>query len=168
MYKQLEITHFFSSPIDEVYKAFSSSESLEKWWGPEGFEMECKKFEFHPSGIFHFVLKSDAIDMWAKWVFQEIREPHKLSVINSFSNEAGETVSAPEIPFGEDWPLEMVLDLEFFEEEGKTRIDLVSFPHNASDASKKIFSDSISQMEEGFNGTLEQLEAYLNKKSISQ
>ncbi|MBB6325666.1 uncharacterized protein YndB with AHSA1/START domain [Algoriphagus iocasae] len=163
MYKQLQITRYFPQSIDTVFEAFSSAESLQKWWGPAGFEMETKKFEFHPEGIFHFVLRSDAFDMWAKWVFQNIRGPHKLSMINCFSNESGETVKAPEIPFGSDWPLEMILDLEFFEEEGKTRIDLVSFPHNASDASKAVFSESISQMEEGFKGTFDQLEVYLSK-----
>ncbi|WP_296701362.1 SRPBCC domain-containing protein [Algoriphagus sp.] len=163
MFKQLHITRYFPQPIEIVYNAFTTSESLQKWWGPEGFELETRKFEFHPEGVFHFVLKSDAFDMWAKWVFNNIREPHKLSVINSFSNELGETIKAPVIPFGEDWPIEMVLDLEFYEEDGKTRIDMVSFPHNASDASKKLFSDSISQMEEGFKGTFDQLEAYLMK-----
>ncbi|MBN3581796.1 SRPBCC domain-containing protein [Algoriphagus aestuarii] len=163
MYKQLLITRNFSHPIDTVFEAFTSAESLQKWWGPEGFVMETKRFEFHPEGIFHFVLRSDAFEMWAKWIFQNIRGPHKLSMINSFSNESGETVNAPEIPFGSDWPLEMILDLEFFEEEGITRIDLVSFPHNASDASKAVFSESIPQMEEGFKGTFDQLEDYLNK-----
>lgn len=163
MYNQLQITRYFPHSIETVYQAFTTSESLQKWWGPEGFEMEARKFEFHPEGVFHFVLKSDAFDMWAKWVFQNIREPHKLSVINCFSNEAGETVKAPEIPFGPDWPIEMVLDLEFYEEDGKTRIDLVSFPHNASDVSKEVFSESISQMEEGFKGTFDQLEEYLMK-----
>ena len=163
MYKQLQITRYFQSPIETVYKAFTTSESLEKWWGPAGFSMETKKFEFHPDGIFHFVLKNDAFEMWAKWVFINIREPHKIQVINCFSNEPGETVKAPEIPFGPDWPLEMILDLEFYEEDGKTRIDMVSFPHNASDESKAVFSNSISQMEEGFSATFDQLEKYLEE-----
>ncbi len=163
MYRQLQITRYFPQSIETVYQAFTTSDSLQNWWGPDGFELEAKKFEFHPEGIFHFVLKSDAFEMWAKWVFQNIREPHKLSMINCFSNEVGDTVKAPEIPFGADWPLEMILDLEFYEVDGKTRIDLVSYPHNASESSKKIFSDSISQMEEGFNGTFDQLEEYLKK-----
>lgn len=161
MYKQLTLSRTFPHSIKKVYETFTSSDNLMKWWGPSGFEMEVKKFEFHPEGVFHFVLKSDAFDMWAKWTFLNIKEPFKLQVINCFSNEAGETVKAPEIPFGPDWPLEMIMDLEFFEQAGKTRIDLVSFPHNSTDAGNKIFSESISQMEEGFNGTFDQLENYL-------
>lgn len=163
MNKQLTLTRYFPHPIAKVYETFTSSESLAKWWGPEGFDLEVQKFEFHPEGIFHFVLRSDAFDMWAKWIFQNITEPHKLQVINSFSNETGDTVKAPEIPFGPDWPLEMIMDMEFYEEDGQTRIDFVSFPHNSTEEGQKVFSESISLMEEGFNGTFDQLEVYLNK-----
>ena len=164
MSPQLEITRYFTQSKEDVYKAFTSSESLQQWWGPLGFEMEIKTFEFYPEGTVHFVLRGkDGTEMWAKWVLKEIKESSKLQFINSFSNEAGETVKAPEIPFGADWPLQMILDLEFYEDDQKSRIDLVSFPHNASDESKKVFEDNIGNMEFGFGGTFDQLEKYLSK-----
>ncbi|WP_339700575.1 SRPBCC domain-containing protein [Algoriphagus aquimarinus] len=165
MSAQLEITRYFTQSKEEVYNAFTTSESLQQWWGPAGYEMEVKTFEFHPEGIFHFVLKGkDGNEMWAKWVIKDIKESSKLQFINSFSNEAGETVKAPEEPFGSDWPMKMIVDLEFYMEDGKTRIDLVSFPHNASDVSKQVFEDNIGNMEQGFGGTFDQLEKYLSKK----
>jgi uncharacterized protein YndB with AHSA1/START domain len=163
MPESLEITRYFTHPIEDVYNAFTTSESLQQWWGPAGFEMEVKTFDFYPEGIFHYVLRDkDGNEMWAKWIINNIREPTKLQLINCFSNEAGETVKAPEVPFGADWPMEMILDLEFYTEDGKTRIDLVSFPHNASDASKKVFADNVGNMEQGFGVTFDQLENYLN------
>ncbi|WPR76835.1 SRPBCC domain-containing protein [Algoriphagus sp. NG3] len=165
MSSQLEITRYFAQSQEQVYNAFTTAEGLQQWWGPTGFEMEVKTFEFHPEGIFHFVLRNkDGYEMWAKWRFIAMDEPSKIQFINSFSNEAGETVKAPEVPFGTDWPLEMIVDLEFNEEDGKTRIDLISFPHNASDASKKVFSDNLDNMKQGFGGTFDQLEKYLSSK----
>ncbi|RAI91569.1 SRPBCC family protein [Algoriphagus yeomjeoni] len=164
MSSQLEITRFFTKPQEEVYNAFQAADSLQQWWGPAGFEMEVRKFEFFRDGIFHFVLRNkDGYQMWAKWVFTEIEASSRLQFINSFSNEAGETVKAPEVPFGADWPMEMIVDLEFYEEDGKTRIDLVSYPHNSSDASKKVFAENIGNMEQGFGGTFDQLASYLSK-----
>ncbi|PZX53865.1 uncharacterized protein YndB with AHSA1/START domain [Algoriphagus ratkowskyi] len=164
MSAQLEITRYFTQSKEEVYNAFTTSESLQHWWGPAGYEMEVQTFEFYPEGIFHFVLKgNDGNEMWAKWVLKDIKESSKLQFINSFSNEAGETAKAPKVPFGADWPLEMIVDLEFYVEDDKTRIDLVSFPHNASDVSKQIFSENIDNMEKGFGGTFDQLEKYLAK-----
>ena len=163
---QLEITRYFTKSKEEVYHAFTTSESLQQWWGPAGFEMEVKTFEFYTEGTVHFVLKNKGgYEMWAKWLIKDIEESSKLQFINSFSNESGETVKAPEVPFGPDWPMEMIVDLEFYEEEeeGKTRIDLVSFSHNASEASKRVFEDNIGNMEQGFAGTFDQLEKYLSK-----
>lgn len=160
----LEITRYFTHSQEEVYNAFTTAESLQQWWGPAGFSMEVRTFDFYPEGKVHFVLRGkDGNEMWAKWVIQEIEAPSKLQFINSFSNEVGNTVKAPEIPFGSDWPMEMIVDLEFYEEYGKTRIDLVSFPHNASDASKQVFTENIGNMEQGYGGTFDQLEKYLSK-----
>lgn len=164
MSSQLEITRYLPQSQEEVYNAFMSSESLQKWWGPAGFEMKVISYEIRPEGIFHYVLRNnEGLEMWGKWVFKEIEAPSRLRFINSFSDESGETAKAPEVPFGPDWPLEMIVDLEFFEENGKTRIDLVSFPHNASDASKQVFVDNIGNMEQGFGATFDQLENYLDK-----
>ena len=164
MSTQLEISRYFSQSKEEVYNAFTTAESLQQWWGPAGFEMEIKTFEFYPGGIVHFVLKNkEGYEMWAKWVIKDIEEFSKLYFINSFSNEKGETVKAPEVPFGLDWPVEMIVGLEFYTEDGKTRIALVSFTLNASDTSKQVFADNIGNMEMGFGGTFDQLEKYLDK-----
>ncbi|MDF2158044.1 SRPBCC domain-containing protein [Algoriphagus sp. CAU 1675] len=161
-YSDLEISRNFSAPIEKTYAAFSNPEQLSQWWGPSGFEMEIKTFEFYPGGMVHFVLRGpNGFDIWAKWVIREIEEPSRLQVINSFSNPVGETVPAPEIPFGKDWPLEMVMNLEFYQDGDLTRIDLVSFPHQAPEASQKLFSENLSNMQQGFKGTFDALEKFL-------
>lgn len=162
MHPPLEITRFYNAPITKVFEAFSTAESLQHWWGPKGFEMEVKTFEFEPGGIFHFVLHGpDGFDMWAKWVILEIEEPGIFRFINSFSNPEGETVQAPEIPFGPDWPLEMVVIFRFSEENGETRLDFTSYPYQASEASNTVFSENIHNMEQGYGATFQALEEYL-------
>ncbi|MDI1321360.1 MAG: SRPBCC domain-containing protein [Algoriphagus sp.] len=162
MHTPLEITRFYNAPITEVFEAFSTSESLKEWWGPKGFDMEVKTFEFEPGGIFHFVLHGPGgFDMWAKWEILEIEAPHLFRFINSFSNPAGETVQAPDVPFGPDWPLEMVTIFKFTEEAGKSRLDFNSYPYHASEASNRVFFQNIHNMEQGFGETFQGLEKYL-------
>ena len=164
MSKELMISRLYDAPQEEVFQAFTSAESLKQWWGPAGFELEVKSFDFRQEGMFHFVLKGPGnSEMWAKWMIKSIEIPHKLSFINCFSNEKGEVEKAPVIPFGKDWPEEMLVDLEFFQLANQTRIDLVSIPHNANEAAEKVFSENISNMEQGFKGTFDQLEAYLKR-----
>lgn len=162
MHTPLEMSRFYDAPITKVFEAFATSESLQKWWGPKGFEMEVKTFEFEPGGIFHFVLHGPGgYDMWAKWQILEIEAQNIFRFINSFSNAAGETVAAPEIPFGPDWPMEMVVIFQFTEEEGKTRLDFNSYPFQASEASNAVFSENIHNMKQGFGATFRALEQYL-------
>lgn len=162
MHTPLEITRFYNAPIKKVFGAFSTAESLQQWWGPKGFEMEVKTFEFEPDGIFHFVLHGPGgFDMWAKWTILEIEEPAIFRFINSFSNSEGVTVKAPEIPFGPDWPLEMVMIFRFSTEGDQTRLDLLSYPYQANEASNKVFSENIANMELGFGATFQGLEKYL-------
>lgn len=162
MHTPLEMTHFYNAPIIKVFEAFSTSESLQQWWGPKGFAMEVKTYEFEPGGIFHFVLHGPCgYDMWGKWEILEIEAPHLFRFMNSFSNPDGETVKAPEVPFGPDWPLEMVIIFKFTEEEGKTRLDFNSYPYHATEASNRVFFENIHNMEQGFGATFEALEQYL-------
>lgn len=162
MHTPLEMTRLYNAPITKVFETFATSESLQQWWGPKEFAMEVKTYEFEPGGIFHFVLHGPGgIDMWAKWQILEIEAPHIFRFINSFSNPAGETVAAPEVPFGPDWPMEMVVIFQFSEENGKTRLDFNSYPFQASEASNVVFTENILKMEQGFGATFDALEHYL-------
>ena len=162
MHTPLEITRLYHAPITKVFKAFSTAESLQQWWGPKGFEMEVKTFEFKSHGIFHFVLHGpEGFDMWTKWTILEIKETGIFRFINSFSNSEGETVLAPEIPFGLDWPLEMVVIFRLSEEGDQTRLELLSYPCMGSEASNEVFAKNIHTMELGFGATFQGLEKYL-------
>lgn len=164
MHTPLEITRLYNAPITKVFEAFSTAESLQQWWGPKGFDMEVKTFEFEPGGILHFVLHGPGgFDMWAKWKILEIEAPHLFRFINSFSNPEGETVAAPEVPFGPDWPMEMVVIFQFSEEDGKTRLEFHSYPFQASEASNEVFYRNIQKMEQGFGATFQGLEEYLER-----
>jgi uncharacterized protein YndB with AHSA1/START domain len=84
-----------------------------------------------------------------------------MVIINSFSDEAGGIARHPMAP---TWPLEM-LSIFTFEEEpgGKTKLTIRWSPHNATDEERKTFDAGQDGMRQGWNGTLEQLTAYLAK-----
>jgi len=49
------------------------------------------------------------------------------------------------------------------EENGLTTLTLVSEPWNATESEKSAFNSIYENMQQGFGGTLNQLEAYLKK-----
>ena len=51
--------------------------------------------------------------------------------------------------------------LTFAEHQGKTTVTLTGIPINASEAEREIFKAGHKSMQQGFGGTLDQLEQYL-------
>jgi uncharacterized protein YndB with AHSA1/START domain len=156
----------FSRVVDApralVFSAYTDAELLKHWWGPKGFTMSSALVDLRPGGFFHYGMRSpDGKEMWGKWVFQKIAPPESLDFIVSFSDEKGNSVPHP---FAPEWPVELLVKMTFTEQEGKTIITGHSIPVNASDSEFKVFEAGFKSMEEGYKGTLDQLDGYLAKE----
>ncbi|OOG74894.1 SRPBCC domain-containing protein [Algoriphagus sp. A40] len=169
MYQSLIITKTLAAPVAIAFDMFSQKDHVANWWGPKGMDMEIKSFDFRPEGIFHYVLKAgNGFEMWGKFTYLEIEAPHRITLINSFSNPEGETVPAPLVPFGADWPLEMWTEYRFEPSGEETQLTLTSYPQNASEASKQLFFENHQNMKLGFKGTFDALVGYLERIKSNQ
>ena len=82
-------------------------------FGPKGFATTSARNDPRPGGVFHYRMRSPAgQEMWGKWVYREIAPPERLVFVQSFSDEAGNTVRAP---FSAEWPLEVLSTVTFAE-----------------------------------------------------
>jgi len=146
-----------------VYKVFSEAEHLAQWWGPKGLKMLVAKLDFRPGGIFHYSMQTpDGMEMWGRFVYQEMVKPERIVFINSFSDKEGNITRAP---FNPNWPLEVRNVLTLNEQDGKTTLTLQGGPINANEIERKAFNDMFQGMEQGFGGTFDQLRDYLDKIS---
>lgn len=158
------ITRTFDAPRELVFDAWSKSEHLARWWGPKGFTMIVAKLDFRPGGIFHYSMRSpDGHEMWGKFVYREILPPERIVLINSFSNEKCELVRHPMSP---TWPLEMLSTLTFAEQDGKTTLTIRWSPYKATEAELKTFEQGRQGMQQGWTGTLDELDTYLKKMIV--
>jgi uncharacterized protein YndB with AHSA1/START domain len=103
--------------------------------------------------------------MWGKWIFREILPPEKIVLVNTFSNKHGNPIRHPYIP---NWPLEMLTTTTFAESDGKTELKIVWLPIHANRIEQKTFDSMHNEMTQGWNGTLDQLTAYLATLPSSQ
>jgi len=164
MHPPLEITQTLHTSPARVFEMFSTKDHLINWWGPKGMDMEIKTFDFRPGGVFHYVLKAgNGFEMWGKFSYLEIDAPHRIVLLNAFSNSEGETVKAPEVPFGPDWPLEMWTEYTFTPYAEGCQLKLTSYPHQESEASQLLFFQNHDNMKQGFKGTFDKLEAYISE-----
>jgi uncharacterized protein YndB with AHSA1/START domain len=100
----------------------------------------------------------DGNRMWGKWVFREIDAPQRIVLIHSFSDEAAQVTRHP---FVADWPLEMLSETTFADQNGKTAVRLTWSPVNATAAEIAVFDAAHESMQQGWTGTFDQLDAYL-------
>ncbi|MEK7673209.1 MAG: SRPBCC domain-containing protein [Patescibacteria group bacterium] len=152
------ITRTFNAPREAVWQALSKAEALAQWWGPKGFKNNVKKFEFRQGGMFHYHLQGP-MEMWARFLYQEIVEPEKIEFISSFSDPSGEIARAPF--FDGKWPLEIHNVITLQEQDGKTMLTLKANPINATAEEIAQFEKNNSSMDQGYTGTWSQLDEYL-------
>lgn len=155
------ITRTFNAPRELVWKTYTDIDHLSRWWGPAGFTWLNGTLDLKPGGMFHYGMRSPAgQEMWGKFVYREIAAPEKIVFVNSFSDAAGNTTRAP---FSPQWPLEILNTVLFSEKDGKTTLAMTGTPVDATDEETKMFESMRPSMDQGFKGTLDQLEAYLAK-----
>jgi uncharacterized protein YndB with AHSA1/START domain len=157
--KELVIERVFNAPRELVWKAWSEPERLAQWWGPKGFALNVARMDFRPGGDFLYSIQApNGFSMWGKFVYHEIVASERIAFISSFCDTEGNTVRSP---MSATWPLEVMNLLTLSEIEGKTTLTIRGGPHDATEEERKTFEGAHTNMQQGFAGTFEQLEAYL-------
>lgn len=156
---ELTITRVYDAPRELVFSAWTEAAALAKWWGPKGAEIEVKKLDFRPGGIFQYCMRMpDGGEMWGLFAYREIVSPEKIVFVNAFSDADGNIIRAP---FMSNWPLEILNTVTLTESEGKTTLTLSGGPINATEEERNLFKSNMEGMHTGFKGTFDKLELYI-------
>ena len=157
--QELVITRVYNAPRKLVYKAWSDAEALGQWWAPTGMTLTVKKLDFRPGGIFHYrQVLPNGEPLWGIFIYRDMQEPEYIHFVNSFSDEDGNRVRSP---FHQSWPLEILNEVSFEENDGKTTLTLKGGPINATEEEMQMFATNKPSMNGGFKGVLDKLEEYL-------
>lgn len=153
------ISRIFDAPRELVWRAHTECRHLMQWWGPKGFTVRSCRIDLRPGGLFHYCLRSpEGDDLWGKFVFREVVAPERLVYIVSFSDELAGMARHPMAPA---WPLEILSTVTFAEKDGKTTLTVHWEPHAATEEERRAFEEGRSSMQEGWTGTLDQLDRHL-------
>jgi uncharacterized protein YndB with AHSA1/START domain len=157
--KPFEISRLYDATRQKVWQAWTEPERLKHWWGPRGFTVHTCKVDLRPGGIFLYGMKApDGAEMWGKFVYREIKAPEKLVFVVSFSDAQGGVTRHPSSP---GWPQYILSTVEFSALNGKTKVSIRWIPHEATEAERRTFEEGRPSMQQGWGGTLDQLETYL-------
>lgn len=120
------ITRDFNAPRDLVFKAWTEPERAKLWWGPTGFTTPFFSIDLRPGGTSFSSMRSpEGMDIWSKGTFLEVIVPERIVITDSFADSQGNIVPASYYGMtGDNWPLEMLVTVDFEEDNGKTKMIL--------------------------------------------
>lgn len=154
--RELIITRIFDAPRQLVWKAWTDSERVKRWWGPKNYTAPVCKIDLRVGGKNLYCMRSpEGQDYWSTGVYKEIVAPERIVCTDSFADAEGNVVPASHYGMGGDWPLELRVTVTFEEHAGKTKLTL---KHAGIPAGQ--MSDST---EAGWNQSFDKLAASLKQ-----
>jgi len=147
--RELVMERVFNAPRELVFRAWTEPKHLAHWWGPKGWTLPVCKLDLRPGGVWHYCMRGpEGEESWGKATYREIVRPERLVYVDAFSDAEGNV--NPALP-------EMVITVEFFEHEGKTKVVSRTLFDTAEARDAVLAMGAV----EGMNETLDRLEAYL-------
>jgi uncharacterized protein YndB with AHSA1/START domain len=124
----IELTHVLNAPPNRVYRAFTVPDEFAQWYGPVGFPARRDTVQIDPrvGGVQRFAMVSEADPSMRTAFDGRFTEVVDNQLLVSSGSWDG-------IP-GQKDPWESHLRVEFYDEEGKTRVVLREGPHPAGTA----------------------------------
>ncbi|GGJ51935.1 SRPBCC family protein [Deinococcus roseus] len=150
----------FDAPRTLLFEVFTQPEHLAQWWGPAGMNLQVERLDLQEQGLFLYSMERDGQKSYGRFQYQDIQAPERLVYTSAFCDENGHAIRAP---FNPNWPLELLNILTFEEQDGKTILTLQGGPIHATPEETQLYIGFMQNLRQGMGGTLDQLEAYLQR-----
>lgn len=148
--RELIMERIFDAPPNLMFEVWSSCKHLKHWWGPKEWPMDECEIDFREGGKWHFCLRgpNKGDESWGLAIYKNIDKPQKIVYQDTFSDEDGN--------INEEMP-EMLITVEFFEHNGKTRQVSTTLFDTEESLQKTVEMGAV----EGMSSSMERLDEYL-------
>lgn len=106
--QDLVITRTFDVPISKVWKAWSDSGEVIKWWGPTGFTCPSAKIDFRVGGVSLVCMRAPrefgGQDMYSTWKYKVIENHSRIEYIHNLTDSSGKPIDPKSIGLPADFP----------------------------------------------------------------
>jgi uncharacterized protein YndB with AHSA1/START domain len=90
--RKLHITREFAAPVEKVWKAWTESSLLDKWWAPRPWKAETKSLDFREGGSWLYCMAGpDGTKAWCRVDFKTIAPGQSFTAVSTFADEQGKT-----------------------------------------------------------------------------
>ncbi len=105
--REVVITRVFDAPRDVVFRAWTDSKQMARWWGPASFTNPVCELDARPGGAWRIVMRGpDGNEYPGQGVYREVVRPERLVFTNDAVDGAGSPVlkGLTSVTFEEDGP----------------------------------------------------------------
>lgn len=121
----VHITRHFDAPRSAVFAAWTTAESLARWFAPLGCTLEIGRFEFRPGGGFLTCIRNpDYPECWCTGTYHEIVAPERITFSMALCDGEGNMMESDAAGKDPEWPVETIVVVEFAERDGGTALTL--------------------------------------------
>ncbi len=127
MKKEVVVTRVFNSPVENVWKVWTDSELVKRWWGPARFTCPTAKIDFREGGKSVVCMRSPSEmgsqDMYSIWEYKKIVPMQSIEFIQNLADAAGNKKLPVDLGMPADFP-EDVRTVVTFKETGKGQTEM--------------------------------------------
>lgn len=91
--KDLSVTRTFDAPVERVWKQWSESENVMRWWGPKGFTSPLAKIDFREGAVSLVCMRAPkefgGFDMYNTWSYRKIVPHERIEFVLNFADKDG-------------------------------------------------------------------------------
>lgn len=150
--KTIHVVREFNASLPFVWKAWTTPELLDQWWGPRPWKAETKSMDFREGGCWLYAMVSpEGEKHWSKVNYLSIEKEEFFSAKDGFSDEDGK--------MNTDFP-QSRWENQFKRKEDKTVVNITLTFDTLEDLEKIIEMG----FKEGFTMGLNQLDELINLK----
>ncbi len=148
--KNIHIKREFDADLELVWKAWTTAELLDQWWGPEPWRAETKTMDFREGGFWHYAMVGpEGEKHWSKASYITIVKEKSFTAKDGFCDENG--TMNPAFP-------QNLWENNFIPKENKVQVDMILTFDTLADLEKTIEMG----FKEGMTMGLEQLDKLLS------
>ncbi|MCC5822260.1 MAG: SRPBCC domain-containing protein [Phycisphaerales bacterium] len=129
----------FEAPPELVWEAWTSGETLQRWWGPRGFTCPVADMDVRVGGTSLVAMQAPpefgGTVYYNTWTYSTIVHPHRLDFVVRFSDEHGAPLHPSELGLPPGIPAEVPHVLIFEPtDDGGTRLTIIEYGYESQDA----------------------------------
>src|SRR5690606_29863497 len=138
--KTIHILREFASNLELVWRAWTTAELLDRWWGPEPWRAETKTMDFRVGGLWHYAMVGPKGERhWSRTDYLARQNKSSFTSKNMFCDRKG-TIDPP-LP-------QSLWQNKFIPKQNTVHVDMLSTFETLPDLEKEIetgFKEGISQ-----------------------